>query len=280
MSSSVGAALEQSRRLAGVSDSWRLDGELLLGAACGRPREWLLAHDEAELDLSVMTRFEDMLRRRLEGEPLAYILECKAFWDVELAVTPAVLIPRPETELLVEWTEELLRERAAQPLEVVDLGTGSGAIAIALARSNPHWRLTAVDSDADALAVARSNALRLKLDNIEFRQGSWCDGLREAGYDAIVSNPPYVAESDPHLREDGLAFEPRQALVAGADGLDCLRQIIEQAAWYLKEDAWLLLEHGYEQQATVLQLLRQHGYRQPCGRQDYTGLDRVVAAQR
>ena len=280
MATTVAAALAQARSLQQGSPSWRLDGELLLADATGRRREWLLAHDEAELGLAELTRFQDLLQRRQNGEPMAYILGRKDFLDFELGVTPAVLIPRPETELLVETAVELLGDSAAEPLRVADLGTGSGAIAIALARRFPHWRIEAVDISPEALAVARENAGRLGAGNIDFIAGSWCDGLQHSGYDAIIANPPYVAAGDPHLAEDGLPFEPLAALAAGPDGLEALRAIIGGAGARLKRASWLVLEHGHDQRAALESLLAAQGFDSIRGIQDYAGHDRVIAGRR
>lgn len=279
MSVTIAAALAQAHSLRAVSESWRLDGELLLGVVTGRRREWLLAHGEAELGRVELSHYQDLLQRRRNGEPMAYILGRRAFLDFELAVTPAVLIPRPETELLVEATVDLTRERAGEALRVADLGTGSGVIAIALGRRFPHWRIHAVDIAPEALTVARDNAEHLGVDNVEFILGSWCDGLDQSGYDAIVANPPYVAADDPHLSEGGLPFEPPGALAAGPDGLDALRVIVANAGSRLKKASWLLLEHGHDQRLALQALLTAQGYDNIHALQDYSGHDRVVAGQ-
>ncbi|MEX2468393.1 MAG: peptide chain release factor N(5)-glutamine methyltransferase [Pseudohongiellaceae bacterium] len=280
MAATVAAALGQACSLQATSASWRLDGELLLAAVTQRRREWLLAHGEAELGLAELTRYQDLLQRRQNGEPMAYILGRRGFLDFELTVTPAVLIPRPETELLVETAVDLTRGRAEEALRVADLGTGSGVIAIALGRRFPHWRIDAIDISTEALAVARGNAERLGADNVEFIEGSWCDGLAQSGYyDAIVANPPYVAAGDPHLSEDGLPFEPLGALAAGPDGLDALRAIIGQAGARLKKASWLLLEHGHDQRAALQALLAAQGYDNIKALQDYSGHDRVIVGQ-
>lgn len=280
MATTIAAALVRARSLQAGSESWRLDGELLLAAVMQRRREWLLAHGEAELGLAELKRYQDLLRRRQNGEPMAYILGRRGFLDFELTVTPAVLIPRPETELLVETVVDLTRARAGEALRVADLGTGSGVIAIALGRCFPHWQIDAVDISPEALAVARGNAERLGVDNVGFILGSWCDGLDQSRYyDAIVANPPYVAAGDPHLSEDGLPFEPLGALAAGPDGLDALRTIIAQAGARLKKASWLFLEHGYDQRTALHALLAAQGYDNIKALQDYSGHDRVVVAQ-
>ncbi|GAB5501031.1 MAG: peptide chain release factor N(5)-glutamine methyltransferase [Pseudohongiellaceae bacterium] len=279
MAVSIASALaEQAQQLAAVSDSGRLDAELLLADVLDKRREYLLSHGEQELDQTTIAQFSQALARRKQGEPIAYILGRKGFWDFELTVTPAVLIPRPETELLVEAALELTAATANQVLNIADLGTGSGALAIALARANPQWQVAAVDSSAEALSVARANARRLGAEHIEFFQGSWCEPLIKREYTIIVANPPYVAGDDSHLMRDGLTFEPHQALVADREGLADLEAIIRQAPHYLKRDSWLLLEHGFQQGAAVAELLRAAGYRDIHCRQDYAGQDRMTQA--
>ena len=199
-------ALMQANTLQQVSESWKLDAELLLAEAIGQSREYLFTWPNKELTQSQFEKFDTYCGRRLTGEPIAYILGRQAFWDFELLVNPAVLIPRPETELLVETALELLDKSATAV--VLDLGTGSGAIALALAANNRHWTVTAVDSSESALGVAADNAKLLQLSNIEFIQTSWCDGLPIAHFDLIAANPPYVEAGDKHLSEGSLPFEP------------------------------------------------------------------------
>lgn len=276
---SIASALAGAQQLAAVSDSWRLDAELLLADVLGKRREYLVSHGEQELTATSLEQFQQLLARRQQGEPVAYILGRKGFWDFELAVTPAVLIPRPETELLVEAALELAASFSDSTLRMADLGTGSGALAIALARSNPHWQVSAVDASGDALAVARGNAERLDCAGIEFLQGSWCEPLPDSDYAIMVANPPYVAVDDSHLQRDGLAFEPQQALVADQDGLADLAAIITQAPRCLKRDSWLLLEHGFEQRIPVAELLLAAGFVDVGCRQDYAGNDRMSQAR-
>jgi len=190
-----------------------------------------------------------------------------------------VLIPRPETELLVAIALELLESRSSTALRLVDLGTGSGAIALALARHSKLWQVTAVDISAQALLVAARNAQLLAVDNIEFREASWCDGLDRNGYDLIAANPPYVAVGDKHLQQGDLRFEPSMALAADASGLSDLEQIIQQCKPILKKDAWLLLEHGYDQKQALENLLHGAGYANVKCAQDYAGVDRLTSAQ-
>ncbi|MEQ8407291.1 MAG: peptide chain release factor N(5)-glutamine methyltransferase [Gammaproteobacteria bacterium] len=280
MVDTIATALAQAQSLQQVSDSWRLDAELLLIEVLGCRREQLMIHPEKSLTMQQSAQFTALLDRRLQQEPIAYILGRKAFWDFDVAVSPAVLIPRPETEVLVEQALARVAAIADQPLQVADLGTGSGVIALALARSNPHWQVTATDYSEPALAVARANAKALSVHNIDFRQGSWCDALPDIEYDLLVSNPPYVAEGDAHLQADGLPFEPPTALTAGENGLADIRNIIEQSAGSLKKDSWLLFEHGFDQADALRMLLRENGFRDVFTEQDYGKQDRVSGGRR
>lgn len=259
------------------SDSGRLDAELLLAHATEHPREYLFTWPERDIAAPAQEKFESYCARRAQGEPVAYIVGRQAFWDFELAVSPAVLIPRPETELLVETAIEILGP--SDSAAIADLGTGSGAIAIALAAQRSGWQLTAVDSSAAALAVAESNAASLNLRNIEFREASWCDGLQPKHFDLVAANPPYVQAGDPHLTEGSLPFEPITALVAEQEGLADITIISEQARACLKRGGWLLIEHGFEQRESVRSILRNAGYENIECRQDLAGLDRLTRAQ-
>ncbi|GJM13292.1 MAG: release factor glutamine methyltransferase [Pseudohongiella sp.] len=258
-------------------ESRQLDAQLLLAEAIGQSREYLFTWPEQELTQPQHTLFEDFCRRRNTGEPVAYILGRQAFWDFELRVNPAVLIPRPETELLVETALELLGNTANAT--ILDLGTGSGAIALALAANDKRWQLTAVDSSVAALAVAAENARLLQLENIEFRESSWCDGLPSERFDLIGANPPYVEAGDKHLAEGSLPFEPIGALVAEEAGLADIRAIAEQARRCLKQNAWLLIEHGFEQRQAVEKILVEAGYMNIECLKDIAQLDRLTKAQ-
>lgn len=249
----------------------RLDAQLLLLQALGRSlrdRAWLLAHDEDELAPGIAGRFAELAARRGAGEPLAYIVGHKEFHGLDLQVDGRVLVPRPDTETLVDWALELLAGHDAP--RVVDLGTGSGAIALALRKALPAAHVHAVDASAGALEVATGNARRLGLE-VSFSLGCWLDGL-PAGFDLIVSNPPYVPAGDPHLA--ALQHEPTAALVAGSDGLSDLRTIIRDAPAHLAEGGWLLLEHGYDQAAAVRALLQQAGFGFVATRRDLAGQER------
>ncbi|MBA3624798.1 MAG: peptide chain release factor N(5)-glutamine methyltransferase, partial [Methylibium sp.] len=252
----------------------RLDAQALLSAVLRQPRAWLLAHDEAALEGEAQTRFQALLERRAQGEPLAYLLGAKEFFGLPLAVTPDVLVPRPDTETLVEWALELLP--ADSRARVADLGTGSGAIALALARRRPLARITAVDVSAAALAVARGNGERLGLA-VQWLQSDWFEALAGRRFELIVSNPPYVAEGDTHL--EALSHEPRQALTAGTDGLDAIRRIAAQAPARLEPGGWLLLEHGFEQADAVAGLLAKAGFRDIAMRRDLGGRPRCTGGR-
>lgn len=239
------------------SDSPRADAEVLLSHVLAEPRSFLRAWPERTVTPERVAEFRRLVERRTRGEPVAYLSGRRGFWTLELAVTPATLIPRPETETLVELA--LARIPAAQRLRVADLGTGSGAIALALAAERPCIEVTATDASRDALAVATANAERLGLDNVRFVHGDWCAAL--AGrYTLIASNPPYLAEHDAHIGRGDLRFEPRSALAAGCDGLADLRRIVDTAAVHLEPGGWLLLEHGHDQGESVPALLRAGGY--------------------
>jgi len=255
-----------------ASDSARLDAEILLCELLRCNRAGLVIRADEVLTTELALRYAALIERRQQGEPVAYLTGRREFWSLELQVSPAVLIPRPDTELLVEWALERLRGVSA-PL-LADLGTGSGAIALALASERPDARVVAVDLSADALAQAAHNARLLGLDRVDFRLGDWLLPLAGERFDLIVSNPPYVADQDPHLRD--LRFEPRRALTAGADGLADLRRIAAAAPGHLKPGAVLLLEHGAEQGAAVRALLHEQGYGAVETRRDLNGLERAT----
>ncbi|BEP50423.1 peptide chain release factor N(5)-glutamine methyltransferase [Variovorax paradoxus] len=249
----------------------RLDAQLLLLHALGRAphdRAWLLAHDTDAISEAAWSALSAQLPRRLAGEPVAYLLGEKEFHGLGLQVDARVLVPRPDTETLVDWALQCLEGRKAP--QVLDLGTGSGAIALALQHARPDALVDAVDASADALAVAKANAQRLGLP-VRFRQAHWLDGAA-GGYAVIASNPPYIAAGDPHLA--ALQHEPLAALVAGPDGLADIRQIVQQAPAHLADGGWLLLEHGHDQAAAVRQLLQARGFAEVQSRDDLAGIQR------
>ncbi len=258
------------------SDSPRLDAEVLLAHCLGKPRSHLLAWPDRKLAPRIATRFFSLAARRSAGHPISHLTGRREFWSLELSVTPRVLIPRPETELLVETALSRLDAASAR---VADLGTGSGAIALALASERPQWRIVATDRSEAALALAQQNAVNLGLSNVEFHCGDWCHALPEGQYDLIASNPPYIPADDPHLQSGDLRFEPRQALVADANGLGDLAAIAEQARRHLKPGAWLLLEHGYNQDASVRDLLSRHRYQDIESLKDLAGQPRLTLAR-
>jgi release factor glutamine methyltransferase len=261
----------------------RIDAQLLLLQALGRPpgdRAWLLAHDTDEVDGEVTRQFESLVQRRAAGEPLAYLVGHKEFFGLNLQVDPRVLIPRPDTETLVNWSLEVLQsDSMTAAVAVLDLGTGSGAIALALAHQlkadGTPATIAAADASAGALAVARENAARLRLD-VTFFESNWFEKVG-GHFHLIVTNPPYVADADPHLTD--LKHEPLQALTAGADGLDDIRQIIDEARAHLHPGGWLLLEHGFDQAAQVRDLLVQRGFSEVQSRLDLPGIERCSGGQ-
>jgi len=254
------------------------EAELLLAHVLERSRSWLFAHDDHTVAAPAQARFADLLARREAGEPVAYLLGRRGFWRFDLQVSPATLIPRPETERLVELALERLPAQAE--LSLADLGTGSGAIALALAVERPHARVLAVDVSADALAVARANALELGLGNVEFRRGDWFAPLAGERFDLIASNPPYIEAADPHLQQGDLRYEPAGALASGRDGLDAIRVIAAQAPAHLHPGGWLLIEHGWEQGAAVRALLTAAGLSEVATERDWEQRDRVSLGRR
>ncbi len=271
-----------ARALEGSSPSARIDAEELMAAQLALPRSRLALRLEDPLLASIALRFAGVIERRRMGEPVAYITGRQGFWNLDLAVTPVVLIPRADTETLVEWALQLLRGADVSDkkpaLRMADLGTGSGAIALSLAQELPlRLRVVATDRSEAALQVARENAQALGLDGVEFRCGSWFEALHQknAGerFELIVSNPPYIAEGDPHLA--ALRYEPRVALTSGADGLDAIRVLVGGASAHLVPGGWLLLEHGHDQGAAVRELLMGARFEEVATRRDLGGNERV-----
>ncbi len=256
----------------------RLDAEWLLMHVLGVERAWLFAHATDRMDAAKTAQFQALVERRAAGEPVAYLTGRRGFWSLDLEVTPATLIPRPETEELVE--QALSRLPVDSACTVADLGTGSGAIALAVADERPRARVLATDASVAALAVARANARRLGLSHVEFAQGDWLAPLAGRRFDVIVSNPPYIEADDPHLGQGDLRHEPATALVSGADGLDAIRVIVRCARDHLEPGGWLLLEHGWNQGEAVRALLREASYAEIFTATDLENRDRVTGACR
>ena len=267
----VGAALALAR----ASGLERLDAQLLLAAALQQSRAWLLGHDDEPLSKHLAERITAQIAQRAAGMPLAYIVGEKEFHGLLLKVTPDTLVPRPDTETLVDWSLEILQQLPGAPA-VVDLGTGSGAIALAIKHRHPAAAVQAVELSAAALAVAQDNARRLGL-TLRFHQGDWWQPLAGQRFDLIVSNPPYIAGSDPHL--PALRFEPLEALTPGGDGMKALLTLIDGAPNHLCPGGWLLLEHGYDQAEAVAAALRLRGFTEPALRLDLGGQPRVSGAR-
>jgi len=263
-----------TRTLSPHSDSPRLDAEMLLGKVLGLSRTALMAHDDACLADDSERAYAELIAQRTAGMPVAYLTGTREFWSLTLNVSPAVLVPRPETEILVE---QALRLRSRNdPCAVLDLGTGSGAVALAIAAERPNWSVTGVDVSALALSVARQNALMFDIFNVDWRLGSWFDGLQARRFDLIVSNPPYIPGGDPALA--ALAAEPKLALTPGPTGLEALTAIISQAAAHLNDRGWLLLEHGWDQAPSVVTLLARQGMSGIRTVPDFSGKPRVTLA--
>jgi release factor glutamine methyltransferase len=263
-----------ARALTAHSDSPRLDAELLLGKVLGLSRAALIARDAEAVSAECSRAYAGMIARRAHGAPVAYLTGSREFWSLTLNVTPAVLVPRPETETLIEHALQL--KSAGEACTVLDLGTGSGAIALAIAAERPRWQVTGVDISPQALEVAAQNALQLELARIRWRLGCWFDAVPAERFDLIIANPPYIASADPALAN--LAAEPRIALHAGATGFEALAAIIAVAPSHLRSRGWLALEHGATQALEVARLLERRGFSQACTYPDAFGKSRVTLA--
>ena len=259
-----------------ASESPRRDAEILLGFVTGRARTFILAFGETELLPAEQAQLEALLARRQRGEPVAHLVGTREFWSLPLFVSPATLIPRPDTECLVEQT---LARLPAGPCNILDLGTGTGAIALALASERPDCHITAVDLMPDAVALAQRNAEHLGIANVTLLQSHWFSVLDSQRFATIVSNPPYIDEQDPHLAEGDVRFEPRSALVAAEQGLADLAWIIDQARAFLLPGGWLLLEHGWQQGEQVRALFAKNGYQAVETTRDYGGNERLTAGR-
>ncbi len=275
---SLGKVLEQATaKLRHASPSPRLDAEVLLMRVCGLDRAELVRRSDRALSDEQARHLEALVTRRRAGEPVAYLTGTREFWSMELDVSPATLIPRPETELLIELALECIPSDARWT--IFDVGTGCGAIALALAKERPQCRIIASDRCANALQIADRNAKKHGLSQVEFRVGDWLAPLAGEHAHIIVSNPPYVREGDPYLRDPALRFEPAHALLGGCDGLGGIRHLVQHARQHLHVDGWLLLEHGHEQADAVTDLMRRCGYRHISTHRDYAQRDRASRAR-
>ncbi len=261
-----------------ICDQARLEAEVLLAHVLNKPRSHLHAWPEAGLSKEHTAHFDKLVEQRAEGRPIAYLTGRREFWSLDLEVTTDTLIPRPETELLVEKALALLP--AQENLQIADLGTGGGAIAIALAQERKSWDVCALDRSFPCTRVAQRNARRLGVLNILFVNACWCDALANASFHAIVSNPPYVADQDPHLHEGDVRYEPVSALASGADGLDDIRKLVADAPRILKTGGWILLEHGIDQSKSIRNLLNTNDFINIETLRDLAGLERVSYAQK
>lgn len=261
------------QQLKNHSDSGQLDSEILLCKALQCDRSYLYTWPDRLITHEQQHQFQTYLAKRQQNYPIAYITGQKDFWSLTLTVNESVLIPRPETELLVEITLSLLDH---SPKKIADLGTGSGAIACALAVERPHWHITATDLSTDALDTAQHNAKQYQLNNILFKNSNWFDQLNGQEFDAIISNPPYIAPDDPHLQQNGLPFEPQHALASSNNGLADIQHLIKEAKNHLNVGGYLLLEHGYNQASDIQNLMKNADYQKIKSVQDLNGIDRVT----
>lgn len=264
---------QAAQNLLGISDSPRLDAELLLCQVVQQKRSYLYAHSESIIEHTQLDQFQHLLERRHKGEPLAYITGIKEFWSLPLAINKHVLVPRPETELLVELA--IACGTKAQYAKIADLGTGSGAIGLAIAHERRRWNIIASDISEAAVSVAERNGHALKLNNIEFICGDWFVPFKHQRFDLIVSNPPYIDEHDPHLLQPALLCEPYEALVSGGGGLHDIKCIVQNAPYHLLPGGYLILEHGCDQGAAVRELLSQNDFVDICTHRDLANLERV-----
>jgi release factor glutamine methyltransferase len=268
------AIVAATAQLQNSSPTPALDAQVLLAHSLGQNRTYIIAHARDTLDADTKNRFEQLLAQRVEGTPVAYLTGEQEFWSLPIQVTGDTLIPRPETELLVELALEKIPDKKS--VSVADIGTGSGAIALAIASERKNIRVVASDISPAALRVARGNAESLQLTNTEFVEGPLFDPFGDKKFDLVVSNPPYIPESDPHLNEGDVRFEPRSSLAAGVDGLDVIRRICEDAGRHLLPGGWLMIEHGYDQEASVESLFRLAGFNEIECYRDLAGQPRVT----
>ena len=257
----IASCIRMANQLAKVSDSPRLDVEILLAHILQKDRTFLFTWPETALTVEQEDNFIALFDRRLHGEPVAHIIGQREFWSLPLFVNNTTLIPRPDTELVVETVLNLFAsDMHNQPRHVLDLGTGTGAIVLALAHEKKYWHCLGVDNQPEAVLLAQKNCRHLHIQNVEIKQSDWFSAVEETDFDVIVSNPPYIAADDPHLQQGDVRFEPLSALVADNQGLRDIENIVQQARYYLRPTGWVLIEHGYQQGQTVRQLFEQFGY--------------------
>lgn len=278
MTQTIQQSLQEAKNnLATITDNPILEAEILLAYVLGKLRSYLHTYPEQTLTGEQVKQFAEYVQRRCNKEPIAYITGTKEFWSLELRVTPDTLIPRPETELLVESVLKIFPEPDSK-IKIADLGTGCGAIALALAQERPKWHIYAADISENALQIARKNAQRLAIKNISFCLSNWCTVLPFSDFDVIVSNPPYIAETEWRTSVFGLAFEPMNALVSGKDGLDAIRKISQQAKHYVKPGGYVLVEHGFLQGTAVREIFAAAGFRSIHTICDLSGQERALSA--
>ena len=272
-------AITSSKSILGASEEARTDAEILLAFLLKRSKAYLYTHPEEILSETEINLFNELIEKRRQGMPIAYLTGTREFWSLPLKVSEATLIPRPETELLVELTLDLLG--SIESAQILDLGTGTGAIALALAKEKPNWKILACDKSDEALQIAKENAHQLQITNVEFIHSDWFTAIPIATqFHGIVSNPPYIASDDPHLEQGDLRFEPLSALASGQDGLRDLHLIIKQSISRLKKNGLLLVEHGYDQKNAVNALFRKYGYKEVKCWQDWQSNDRISGGMR
>lgn len=272
--------LQQSKFLLGVSDSARLDTEVLLAAVLNKDRTYLYTWPEATLTPAHQHQFDEYMQQRIKGDPIAYIVGEKEFWSLNLWVSHDTLIPRPDTEIIVETALELfINDAPEQSRSIIDLGTGTGAIALALASEKPAWTVMAIDNSRAVCDLAERNRVRHQLDNVSVTCSDWLSSISVTDVDMIVSNPPYIAENDPHLCQGDVRYEPSSALTAKNNGLADIEKIADQAASILGDQGWLVIEHGYQQGNRVLSILESNGYVQCRTIQDLAGQPRATIGQ-
>jgi len=265
------------KELGKTSETPDADAEILLCHTLGCDRAYLYTWPEKQPEQDQIKRYEELIQRRQQGEPVAYLTGKRSFWDFTLSVSPATLIPRPETELLVEQALTLIPENSA--LDILDLGAGTGAIALAIAHERPACNITAVEYSKSACTIAEKNIHQFSKGNIRLLEGNWFSTLNQQPFDIIISNPPYIAERDPHLHQGDVQYEPTSALSAGEDGLDAIRHIILNAPKHLRASGWLLLEHGYDQANVVNHLFLKHGFKHISHLKDLSNNPRITLGQ-